>query len=144
MQIFKYLGDVIEGFDDDRSKFDYTGKVWCRVYLALTDSYPEIAGDVARLKMKSQLEIMESEGNEGEGSVVKENTQACLYVANHASFLDIAVLCTVLDPVFKFIAKDSLKAFPGVGMQLVGVSFFYCYYFVCLLLYAIGIVCLLL
>lgn len=96
----------MEGFDENRAKFDYSGKIWCRTYLRLVDSYPEIAGDVSRLKDK------ESGGYVG----------ACLFVANHASFLDIAVLCTVLDPVFKFIAKDSLVKFPGVGKQLVGVS----------------------
>jgi 1-acyl-sn-glycerol-3-phosphate acyltransferase len=101
------LGDTIEGFDNNRAKFDYTGKIWCRTYLSLTNSYPILEGDVNRLKVGPHGEM--SEG-------------ACLFVANHASFLDIAVLCTVLDPVFKFIAKDSLKKFPGVGMQLVGVS----------------------
>ncbi|KAL3780228.1 hypothetical protein HJC23_013520 [Cyclotella cryptica] len=103
MEVLQRLGDAIEGFDDDRSKFDYSGKIWCRTYLRLVDSYPEIAGDVSRLKDKT-------EGGYG---------GACLFVANHASFLDIAVLCTVLDPVFKFIAKDSLAKFPGVGKQLV-------------------------
>lgn len=106
MEVLQRLGDSIDGFDDDRSKFDYSGKIWCRTYLRLVDSYPEIAGDVSRLKDKT-------EGGYG---------GACLFVANHASFLDIAVLCTVLDPVFKFIAKDSLAKFPGVGKQLVGVS----------------------
>ena len=76
------------------------------VPLRLVDSYPEMAGDVSRLKDK------ESGGYDG----------ACLFVTNHDLFLDIAVLCTVLDPVFKFIAKDSLAKFPGVGKQLVGVS----------------------
>ncbi len=107
MKITQFLGDTIEGFDDNRAKFDYTGKIWCRAYLSLTNSYPILEGDVDRLKVGPNGEM--SEG-------------ACLFVANHASFLDIAVLCTVLDPVFKFIAKDSLKAFPGVGTQLVGVS----------------------
>ncbi len=107
MKITQFLGDTIEGFDDNRAKFDYTGKVWCRAYLSMTNSYPLLEGDVDRLKVGPSGEM--SEG-------------ACLFVANHASFLDIAVLCTVLDPVFKFIAKDSLKAFPGVGTQLVGVS----------------------
>jgi 1-acyl-sn-glycerol-3-phosphate acyltransferase len=106
MEILQRLGDAIEGFDDNRAKFDYSGKIWCRTFLRLVDSYPEIAGDVSRLKDKK-------EGGYG---------GACLFVANHASFLDIAVLCTVLDPVFKFIAKDSLVKFPGVGKQLVGVS----------------------
>ncbi len=110
MKITQFLGDNIEGFDDNRAKFDYTGKVWCRAYLSMTNSYPILEGDVDRLKVGPNGEM--SEG-------------ACLFVANHASFLDIAVLCTVLDPVFKFIAKDSLKAFPGVGTQLVGVSIYY-------------------
>lgn len=109
MEAFHYLGDNIENFDSNRSKFDYSGKVWCRTYLSLTNCYPEIDGDVARLKT----------GPNGDG---KSDTGACLFVANHASFLDIAVLCCVLDPTFKFIAKDSLKNFPGVGKQLVGVS----------------------
>jgi 1-acyl-sn-glycerol-3-phosphate acyltransferase len=104
MEVIQRLGDTIEGFDENRAKFDYSGKIWCRTYLRLVDSYPEIAGDVSRLKDK------EAGGYGG----------ACLFVANHASFLDIAVLCTVLDPVFKFIAKDSLVKFPGVGKQLVG------------------------
>ena len=107
MEILQRLGDSIEGFDDNRAKFDYSGKIWCRTYLRLVDSYPELAGDVSRLKDKE---------NGGYGG-------ACLFVANHASFLDIAVLCTVLDPVFKFIAKDSLVKFPGVGKQLLGVSY---------------------
>lgn len=101
MDTLHIMGDAIEGFDENRAKFDYAGKVWCRSYLKLTNCYPVVAGDVSRLKV-------------GGGS------GACLFVANHASFLDIAVLCCVLDPVFKFIAKDSLKDFPGVGKQLVG------------------------
>ncbi len=108
MKITEWLGDTIEGFDENRAKFDYTGKIWCRAYLSMTNSYPILEGDVDRLKV---------------GANGKMSEGACLFVANHASFLDIAVLCTVLDPVFKFIAKDSLKKFPGVGTQLVGVSY---------------------
>ena len=66
-----------------------------------------IDGDLSRLEV-------DEEGNSVGGP--------CMFVANHCSFLDIAVLCCVLDPVFKFIAKDSLSKFPGVGQQLVGVS----------------------
>lgn len=109
MSIMHYLGDTIDGFDEHRAKFDYTGKIWCRIYLSLTNSYPILEGDVDRLKV-------------GPHGAMSDG--ACLFVANHASFLDIAVLCTVLDPVFKFIAKDSLRKFPGVGTQLVGVSCF--------------------
>lgn len=101
MESLHWLGDTVEGFDTNRAKFDYSGKIWCRAYLQLTDCFPVIEGDVDRLKESS-------------------DAGACLFVANHASFLDIAVLCCVLDPVFKFIAKDSLKKFPGVGRQLVG------------------------
>mmetsp|Transcript_27437 Transcript_27437/g.58549 ORF Transcript_27437/g.58549 Transcript_27437/m.58549 type:complete len:311 (+) Transcript_27437:201-1133(+) len=109
MHITRFLGDTFPEFDPNRAKFDYTGKIWCRIYLSLTDCYPEIEGDLSRLKE-----------DRGDGT----GNGACLFVANHSSFLDIAVLCCVLDPVFKFIAKDSLKAFPGVGLQLVGVSSF--------------------
>lgn len=105
MELLKWAGDTFEDFDPHRAKFDAAGKVWCRAYLTLTDCYPEIDGDVARLK--------DDGGGDG-------GSAACLFVANHASFLDIAVLCCALDPVFKFIAKDSLKKFPGVGMQLTG------------------------
>lgn len=107
MELLQRLGDSIDNFDEYRAKFDYSGKIWCRTYLRLVDSYPELCGDVSRLKDKE---------NGGYGG-------ACLFVANHASFLDIAVLCTVLDPVFKFIAKEELVKFPGVGKQLVGVSY---------------------
>jgi len=99
------------GFHDvNKAKFDYSGKLWCRTYLSLTDCYPEIAGDVSRLEVSDGAADGNNDSSNG----------ACLFVANHASFLDIAVLCCVLDPVFKFIAKDSLAKFPGVGKQLVG------------------------
>ena len=65
--------------DPDRAFFDMTGKVWARSWLSLCGSYPTISGDVERLKEDNDL-------------------GACLFVANHASWLDIPVLCTVLDP----------------------------------------------
>ncbi|KAL3802430.1 hypothetical protein ACHAW5_001151 [Stephanodiscus triporus] len=104
LEVAHALGDAFPGFDDDRGKFDGVGKAWCRAYLGMTDCYPDIDGDVGRLLGK---------GGNGAGG-------PCLFVANHASFLDIAVLCCVLNPTFKFIAKDSLEKFPGVGRQLVG------------------------
>ena len=87
--------------DENRALFDKTGKIWSKVWLTMTNSFPEITGDVDRLKS-------------GKGP--------CLYVANHASWLDIPVLCTVLDPVFKFISKKELEKVPCIGTQLAGVS----------------------
>ncbi|KAL7435617.1 hypothetical protein ACHAXH_002712 [Discostella pseudostelligera] len=112
MEMLHWLGNNIQGFDEDRAKFDYAGKLWCRAYLTLTDCYPQIEGDVSRLQDKVEPSSSSTTAENGPG--------ACLFVANHASFLDIPVLCCVLDPVFKFIAKDSLMKFPGVGRQLVG------------------------
>lgn len=121
MDMLHWLGNSIDGFDEDRAKFDYAGKLWCRAYLTLTDCYPIIDGDVSRLQEKVVGTV--STSTSSSSSAPAENgSGACLFVANHASFLDIAVLCCVLNPVFKFIAKDSLMKFPGVGRQLVGVS----------------------
>lgn len=89
--------------DKNRSLYDRTGKIWSKVWLTMTDSYPTVTGNLERLKS----------GDEG---------GACLFVANHASWLDIPVLCTVLDPVFKFIAKGELSKVPCIGTQLAGVS----------------------
>jgi Acyltransferase len=100
-------------WDPDRAIYDKTGKLWCKSWLTMIDSYPTCSGDVERLK--------ESGGaSPGKGP--------CLYVANHASWLDIPVICTVLDPVFKFIAKGELVTIPCIGQQLTGVSFFFCYW----------------
>eukprot|EP00591_Stephanopyxis_turris_P016866 CAMPEP_0195542402 /NCGR_PEP_ID=MMETSP0794_2-20130614/51587_1 /TAXON_ID=515487 /ORGANISM="Stephanopyxis turris, Strain CCMP 815" /LENGTH=206 /DNA_ID=CAMNT_0040676535 /DNA_START=496 /DNA_END=1116 /DNA_ORIENTATION=- len=66
-------------------------------------SFPEVTGD---------LEILDREKAKERGP--------CLYVANHASWLDIPILCTVLDPVFKFISKGELRDLPCIGDQLVG------------------------
>jgi Acyltransferase len=93
--------EATASLDPNREVFDRTGKVWARTWLTLTHSFPEISGDVRRLKA-------------GGGP--------CLFVSNHASWLDIPVLCTVLDPVFKFIAKGELRNVPCIGHQLVGVS----------------------
>jgi len=94
-----------EELDPHRSVYDATGKVWSKVWLTMANSYPTITGDLDRLR-------------EGQG--------ACLYVANHASWLDIPVLCTVLDPVFKFISKAELIKVPCIGQQLTGVSLLLC------------------
>jgi 1-acyl-sn-glycerol-3-phosphate acyltransferase len=90
--------------DPHRAIFDSTGKIWAKTWLFLTGCYPTITGNVQQ--------IQQTKNN--------NNNSACLYVANHASWLDIPVLCTVLDPVFKFIAKGELANVPGVGQQLHG------------------------
>ena len=90
-----------EELDPNRSFYDYTGKIWSRIWLSLANSYPTISGDLSSLE-------------EGAGPY--------FYVANHASWLDIPILCTVLDPVFKFIAKGELLNTPCIGQQLSGVS----------------------
>lgn len=89
--------------DPTRSTYDFTGKIWSRVWLAMTGSTPEVFN----------LERI----NES----VKHET-GVLFVANHASWLDIPVLCTALDPVFKFISKGDLIKAPCIGQQLKGVS----------------------
>ena len=67
----------------------------------MTNSYPTVSGNLERVRKGNEL-------------------GPCLYVANHASWLDIPVLCTVLDPVFKFIAKGELSKVPCIGTQLSG------------------------
>lgn len=85
--------------DPHRSIYDATGKIWAKVWLHMSDCYPTFSGNLGH---------------------VKSFRGPCLYVANHASWMDIPVLCTVLDPVFKFIAKGELQEVPCIGQQLVG------------------------
>ena len=99
MKLVHQLGEK----DENRAMFDNTGKIWSKTFLTLIDSYPTISGNTKWL----------NEGND---------LGACLFVANHASWLDIPVLCTVLDPVFKFISKAELSKVPCIGNQLLGVS----------------------
>lgn len=101
MFITNAVCESFEDLDTNRAFYDKTGKIWAKAWLSLTDSYPTISGDIERLKEDNDL-------------------GACLFVANHASWLDIPVLCTILDPVFKFIAKGELKSVPCIGQQLVG------------------------
>jgi 1-acyl-sn-glycerol-3-phosphate acyltransferase len=105
MFVLNQVGKINKDWDPDRAIYDKTGKLWCKSWLTMIDSYPTCSGDVERLK---------------EGGLVQG---PCLYVANHASWLDIPVICTVLDPVFKFIAKGELVKIPCIGQQLTGVSF---------------------
>ena len=89
--------------DPNRSFYDKTGKIWAKAFLTITNSMPTYSGDISRLDDS------------------KEQTP-CLFVANHASWLDIPVLCTILSPVFKFIAKGELMKVICIGKQLEGVS----------------------
>lgn len=103
MTITDAICRMFPDLDVHRSFYDKTGKIWSKVWLTLSDSFPSISGDVDRLKEENDL-------------------GACLFVANHSSWYDILLLCTVLDPVFKFIAKGELRSVPCIGQQLVGVS----------------------
>jgi len=97
MAIVEKICNINENFDPNRAIFDYTGKIWSRVWLTMTFSYPSLSGEVDSIR-------------DGHGP--------CLYVANHASWLDIPIICTVLNPVFKFIAKSDLVKVPCIGQQL--------------------------
>jgi 1-acyl-sn-glycerol-3-phosphate acyltransferase len=101
MFLVNLLSKINKKFDENKAIYDRTGKIWAKIWLTMIGSYPTFTGDLDRLK-----------GQKG----------ACLFVANHASWLDIPILCTVLDPTFKFIAKGSLRKVPCIGQQLAGVS----------------------
>jgi 1-acyl-sn-glycerol-3-phosphate acyltransferase len=101
MSVVNCIHKMNEEWDPHRTVYDTTGKVWAKVWLTMTNSYPTMSGNIDQLK---------------------GDQCPCLYVANHASWLDIPVLCTVLDPVFKFIAKGELRKVPCIGQQLEGVS----------------------
>jgi hypothetical protein len=102
MMFLQQVNKSFDTFDPNRAIYDKTGKIWSKLWLTLTFAYPKVSGDL---------------------DAIKETSSAgpCLYVANHASWLDIPVLCTVLDPVFKFIAKGELVSVPCIGQQLKGV-----------------------
>ncbi|CAB9502943.1 sn-glycerol-3-phosphate acyltransferase 1, chloroplastic [Seminavis robusta] len=95
---YKVIGD---DWDPNREFFDGLGKVWAKSFLTLTGSYPSFSGEV---------ELLEK----------GPHNQPCLFVANHASWLDIPILCTCLDQVFKFVAKGELGNIPCIGHQLSG------------------------
>ena len=113
MAITDAVCNAFPDLDPNRKFYDKTGKIWSKAFLTMTNSFPGITGDVDRLR--------ESDNDDG------SEKQACLYVANHASWLDIPVLCTVLSPVFKFISKAELLSVPCIGKQLTGVSTSYLY-----------------
>jgi hypothetical protein len=101
MFLVNLLSKINKKFDENKAIYDRTGKIWAKIWLTMIGSFPTFSGDVDRLK-----------GQKG----------PCLFVANHASWLDIPILCTVLEPTFKFIAKGSLRKVPCIGQQLAGVS----------------------
>lgn len=104
MSVTDAICNAFPDLDPNRAFYDKTGKIWSKIYLSMTDSFPTQSGEIQQLKDDS-------------------DPKPCLYVANHASWLDIPVLCTVLSPVFKFIAKGELLGVPCIGKQLRGVSF---------------------
>jgi len=97
--------------DSDRAAYDYTGKLWSRLFMTVTNSYPEING-------LENIDAAVSQSLPVEGNDSKK--QGILYVANHCSWLDIQLLCCAIDPVFKFIAKGDLAGVPLIGQQLRG------------------------
>lgn len=99
MFIVDAVCNAFPDLDPKRKTFDWTGKVWSKTWLALSNSTPSVSGDV---------------------ELLKDGDRAYLFVANHGSWLDIPVLCTVLDTVFKFIAKGELRPVPFIGQQLIG------------------------
>ena len=117
-------------WDPQYAIFDTTGKLWAKVWLYLTNSYPTISGGPIQPHiLPSQQVVSSSSSSSSTDTTTYSNNSlmtngACLYVANHASWLDIPILCTVLDPVFKFIAKGELRPVPGIGQQLHGVRSF--------------------
>lgn len=98
MMLVGAINERNPNWDPNRAIYDTTGKIWAKVWLTMTNSFPTISGEPLM------------------------TGRPCLYVANHASWLDIPVLCTVLNPVFKFIAKGELAKVPCIGQQLHGVS----------------------
>ena len=100
--------------NSNRAAYDYTGKIWSRIFMFVTNSYPEING-------LENINVATSQSLDVQGSETDEK-QGILYVANHCSWLDIPVLCCAVDPVFKFIAKGDLVGVPFIGQQLRGVS----------------------
>jgi Acyltransferase len=106
MSLVDMMNQQNSDWDPHRAWFDSTGKIWAKVWLTMTMSYPTVSGEVGWLKQSTSS---------------ASTVGPCMYVANHASWLDIPVLCTVLDPVFKFIAKGELRKVPCIGQQLNGV-----------------------
>lgn len=99
MTITNILYNINDEWDPNRAIYDSLGKIWAKTWLTMTFSYPTSSGHV---------------------ELLKQEDNGCLFVANHASYMDIPILATVLDPVFKFIAKAELLKTPCIGQQLSG------------------------
>ena len=89
--------------DPNREFFDFLGKCWSKAWLTMTFSKPTFSGEVDLIKKRP-------------------HNQPCLFVANHASWLDIPVLSSETSQVFKFMSKKELGSLPCIGDQLRGVS----------------------
>lgn len=87
LTVIKMLSDNGVLDDPKLNTYDTVGKIWSKSWLAMTLSYPEIVN-------KAKADVVDG---------------GCLIVANHASWLDIPVICTALDGPFKFIAKGEVR-----------------------------------
>lgn len=94
-----------EDLDPNREFFDFLGKCWSKAWLTLNGCYPTFSGEVDVIKKGP-------------------HNKPCLFVANHASWLDIPILSSETNQVFKFMAKKELGTLPCIGDQLRGVSSF--------------------
>lgn len=93
--------NINDSWDQNKEFYDGLGKIWAKSFLTLTGSYPTFSGELDLLAKGA-------------------HNKPCLFVANHASWLDIPVLCTCTDQVFKFVAKGELGDLPCIGDQLKG------------------------
>jgi len=92
-----------DDWDPNREFYDGLGKIWANAFLTATNSMPSYSGELQLLRKGP-------------------HNKPCLFVANHASWLDVPVLCTCTDQVFKFVSKAELGKLPCIGDQLEGVS----------------------
>jgi len=100
-----YVVNAVVKDDPSKELYDYTGKIWSKAWMSLMNSFPAIEG-------LENIDLAKEQSKDGLG---------VLYVANHASWLDIPMICCAIDPVFKFIAKGQLTSTPFIGQQLKGV-----------------------
>ncbi|KAI2505249.1 phosphate acyltransferase [Fragilaria crotonensis] len=87
-----------ETLDPNRAVFDYTGKIWSRIWLTMCMSRPTVSGDT---------------------DAVREGQGPCLYVANHASWLDIPISAP-FGPSIQVHCQGRVGEGPCIGQQLKG------------------------